>query len=197
MNSSTSPATHASPMPANATMFLIRHAEKPDFGAGLSAAGKARAMAYVKYFQKLEDPQGNVIHWDYLTACIDSENSDRPTLTIEPLATALGKNVETEYKDKDYSGLVAYFQQNARQYANSNIVICWHHGEILQLAEAMGASSTTLPTTSNWPVKWPGSVFGWLLKIYFNPDGTIHRSSTQAINEKLMADDTIDPVAGT
>jgi hypothetical protein len=60
----------------------------------------------------------------------------------------------------------------------------------------MGASCTTLPVTSNWSAKWPEGVFGWLLKIYYKADGTIHHSSTQAINENLMPDDTVEPVAG-
>ena len=196
MPSATAPATQISPMPANATIFLIRHGEKPDSGSGLSPAGQARADAYVKYFQNLKDRQGNVIRWDYLFACDDSEHSDRPLLTITPLAAKINKQIDAKYKDKDYAQLVAHFQAKAKQYAGSNILICWHHGEILQLAEAMGASSATLPATSNWPAKWPGNVFGWLLKIYCKPDGTIHHNSTQAINEKLMPDDAMEPVAG-
>ena len=196
MPSATASATHPSPMPANATIVLFRHGEKPASGTGLSPAGQQRADAYVKYFQNLKDQQGKTIHWDHLFACLDSDNSDRPLLTITPLAAALNKKVDTSYKDKDYAKLVAFFQQNAKHYANSNIVICWHHGEILQLTEAMGASSATLPATSNWPAKWPGAVFGWLLKIYYKPDGTLHHSSTQAINEKLMPDDTVEPVFG-
>ena len=199
MPSTSKPAAHAtspSPMPGNATIFLVRHGEKPATGTGLSPAGQQRADAYAKYFQNLKDPAGKTIHWDYLFACLDSDNSDRPLLTITPLAAALKKKVDTTYKDKDYAKLVAHFQQNAKQYAGSNILICWHHGEILQLTAAMGASSTTLPATSNWPAKWPGDVFGWLLKIFYKSDGTIHHSSTQVINEKLMPDDTVDPVAG-
>ena len=196
MSAASAPTAHPTPMPASATIFLIRHGEKPDSGSGLSPAGQERADAYVKYFQNLKDPQGKIIYWDYLFACTDSENSDRPLLTITPLAAALKKKVDTNYKDNGYSKLVAHFQQNAKQYAGSSILICWHHGEILQLTQAMGASCTTLPATSNWPAKWPGVVFGWLLKIYYKADGTIHHSSTQAINEKLMPDDTVEPVAG-
>jgi hypothetical protein len=66
MSSATVPVTHQSPMPASATIFLVRHGEKPDSGTGLSPAGQARADAYVKYFQNLQDPQGKIIHWDQL-----------------------------------------------------------------------------------------------------------------------------------
>ena len=34
-------------VPANLTIYLVRHAEKPPTGTGLSAAGEARANAYV------------------------------------------------------------------------------------------------------------------------------------------------------
>jgi hypothetical protein len=184
----------SSAMPANATMFLIRHAEKPESGTGLSREGQKRADAYVKYFQSLKDPKGKAIRWDHLFACKDSENSDRPVLTITPLATALEKKIHHEFKDKLFAELVTHFQQNAKLYAGSNIVICWHHGKILDLAGAMGASPGTLPSSSNWPKQWPGTVFGWLLQMYYKPDGTLDLKSTQAINEKLMPDDTVDPV---
>jgi hypothetical protein len=66
----------------------------------------------------------------------------------------------------------------------------------LQLAAVMGASCTALPATSNWPANWPGSIFGWLLKLYYRIDGVVDRNATQAINEGLMPDDTVEPVAG-
>jgi hypothetical protein len=182
-------------MPGDATIYLIRHAEKPPLGKGLSPAGQARANAYVNYFQNLQDPQGKTIQWDYLFACKDSDNSDRPVLTITPLANAINKTIDAHYKDAHYSDLVTDLQQNAKQYASTNILICWHHEEILQLAGAMGAACATLPATSNWPTTWPGEVFGWLLKIYYKSDGTIHHTLSQTINEKLMPDDTVDPVA--
>jgi len=37
---------------------------------------------------------------------------------------------------------------------------------------------------------------GWLLKIYFKADGTIDLQHTQAVNEKLMPDDTVEPAFG-
>ncbi|PSJ51056.1 hypothetical protein C7I85_29795 [Mesorhizobium soli] len=35
---------------ADATVLILRHADKPDHGPGLSAAGDARAIAYARYF---------------------------------------------------------------------------------------------------------------------------------------------------
>jgi phosphohistidine phosphatase SixA len=188
-------AANVSAMPANATIYLIRHAEKPDSGPGLSPAGQARAEAYVQYLQKQTDPAGKSITWNYLFASQDSDNSDRPELTITPLAQALKLAINCTYKDKDYQNLAAHIQKHAKdRYANSNILICWHHGEILQLAQAMGAAPSDLPPSSDWPAHWPETVFGWLLKIYYKQDGTLHHAETQAINERLMPDDTAAPV---
>jgi hypothetical protein len=182
-------------MPANLTIYLVRHAEKPPSGSGLSAAGEARANAYVKYFQNVTDPSGKTMKWDYLFASAESTHSDRPFLTIQPLAQAIGKTIDPDYKDKHFSKLVKFIQENRKkQFDDSNILICWHHGEILDLAQSLGAECNNLPQSSNWPLSWPGKVFGWLLKIYYRSDGTLQHKQTQAINEKLMPDDIIDPV---
>jgi len=36
-------------------------------------------------------------------------------------------------------------------------------------------------------------VFGWLLKIYYDENGLVVQKLTQAVNEQLMFDDTVDP----
>jgi hypothetical protein len=182
-------------MPPNLTLYLVRHAEKPPNGTGLSAAGQARANAYVNYLQTLTDPLGRTIKWDYLFASAESEHSERPFLTIEPLSQAIGKPIDPNYKDKHFSKLVQFILKNPKnQFDNSAVLICWHHGEILDLGRSLGAEPNNLPQTSNWPVTWPDEVFGWLLKIYYKSDGTLHDKQTQAINEKLMPDDIVDPV---
>ena len=184
-------------MPANLSIYLVRHAEKPPSGTGLSAAGEARANAYVNYFQNVTDPLGKTIKWDYLFASAESTDSDRPFLTIQPLALAIAKPIGRDYKDKHFSKLAEFIRQNPKkQFDNSNILVCWHHGEILDLARSLGADCKNLPQGSNWPLSWPGKVFGWLLKIYYKSDGTLHHQQTQAINEKLMPDDIVDPVYG-
>jgi hypothetical protein len=187
-------AAQASPMPANATIYLIRHAEKPDSGPGLSPAGQARAQAYVQYLQNQTGPQGRPIRWNYLFASSDSENSDRPLLTITPLANAIQKTIDASYAEKHYDKLGKNIRDNAVNYANKNILICWHHGEILALAQTLGAAAEGLPSSSNWPANWPGEVFGWLLQVYYDDHGALQDEHSQAINEHLMPDDTMDPV---
>lgn len=54
--------------------------------------------------------------------------------------------------------------------------ICWHHGTILDLANALlssgGVKPANLPAASAWPGKWPCEVFGWLLQIVYDAAGT-------------------------
>jgi hypothetical protein len=43
----------------NAVILIIRHAEKPDSGDGLSADGEERAKAYVNYFRRFAVAAGD------------------------------------------------------------------------------------------------------------------------------------------
>src|SRR5260221_1279689 len=74
---------------SDATILIIRHAEKPPSGPGLSAEGQARAEAYVRHFQKLRQGSQRLTP-DYIAAADDSDHSQRSRLTVEPLAQALG-----------------------------------------------------------------------------------------------------------
>ena len=90
---------------ADATVLIIRHAEIPDSGTGLSPAGEARAQAYVGYFQHLT-LNGAAFRPDTLIATADSKNSARERLTLEPLSQALGIPLDLRFDNKDIAGLV-------------------------------------------------------------------------------------------
>lgn len=167
---------------------MIRHGEKPQSGTGLAIAGQERAQAYAIYFQNYV-LNSSSIKLDYIFATADSPESHRPRLTVEPLAKAIGLDINDKHKDKDYPKVADDILQNPK-YDNSNILICWHHGEILDLAAALGADANNLPPSSNWPSpSWPGDIFGWLLQLCYDKDGNIIPSQTICINEKLMYDD--------
>ncbi|MGC2236277.1 MAG: hypothetical protein WA584_08955 [Pyrinomonadaceae bacterium] len=175
-------------MPKNANILMVRHGEKPAKGDKLSVAGEERAQAYSIYFQNYEI-NSKVISLDYIIAAKDSNVSHRPRLTIEPLAKALNLTIEMPYKDKEY-GKYAPEILSDPNYDNSSILICWHHGEILDFAKALGADGTKLPPSSNFPVgKWNPAVFGWVLQLCYDANGDIIPSQTICINEKLMFDD--------
>lgn len=152
-------------MLANSTVLLIRHAEKPDSGKGLSPMGQARADGYAAYFPALPlPPDGNP---DYLFASHKSGESDRPHLTLEPLAHSLGLKVDTHYADEQDFDLAKHLRVSP-EFDGKNIVVCWHHERILDLAKNLLDQPSPDP---DWPRSWPGDVFGWLLWISFDADG--------------------------
>jgi hypothetical protein len=166
-------------MPKNTNILLIRHGEKPAVKSLLlSVAGQERAQAYAIYFQNFPGASAP-LKLSYLFATKKSPASNRPFLTIEPLSNALKLPINHKHGDKDYKR-VADDILTPSKYDNSNILICWHHGKILQLAHKLGAPKSSLPT------KWPGDVFGWLIHLSFDSNGDLQ---TSVINEQLMYDD--------
>jgi phosphohistidine phosphatase SixA len=175
-------------MPKNTNFLMVRHAEKPDSGNELSVAGQERAHAYAVSLQNYV-LNGTLLELDYIVATADSSQSHRPRLTIEPLAKAMGMEINDKYQENDYQKLADHILQNSK-YDESNILICWHHGEILELAAAFGVDANTLPPESHWPSPpWPGEVFGWLLQVCYDADGNLIPSQTICINQQLMYDD--------
>jgi hypothetical protein len=179
-------------MPANLTIFIVRHAEKPAQGDDLAPEGVARAQAYVKYFQEQVKYDGQPIQWNFLFSSVESPKSNRPFLTLQPLAEAISLEISDQFKNKHFNDLVEEFRKNdGNKFNNANVLICWHHGEILDLALALGANATNLPKSAHWPKKWNHKAYGWLLKIYYTRDGSLDKQQTEAVNEQLMPDDTI------
>lgn len=168
-------------MPKNTNIILIRHAEKPSVAKdpSLAVAGQERAQAYVVYFQNYPNSAAP-LKWNYMFATAVSPDSNRPLLTIQPLSQALGLTINNSYADKDFKKVADDIKTNP-EYDNSNILICWHHGRILQLAHHLGAPKDKLPA------KWAGAAFGWLIKLSFDSKGNLQKPSV--INQNLMFDD--------
>lgn len=82
----------------NTVILIVRHAEKPDDGYGLSAEGEARAKAYVNYFKHFTI-ESQPVKLSHLFAAADSKKSHRPRLTIEPTSKALGLAIDSRFKD--------------------------------------------------------------------------------------------------
>jgi hypothetical protein len=164
---------------ANSIVLVIRHAEKPDAGPDLSPAGVARALAYVDYFQRLT-VDGAAARPDAIFAAARSKASNRPYDTVAPVAQALGLTVGDEFKNDRYAELVRALRKKSRGRV---ILICWHHGEIPALLEALGADPRALLPDG----KWPGSEFGWVIALTFDGNGASPRAAR--IAEHLMPDD--------
>jgi len=163
----------------NAVILIIRHAEKPDEGYGLSAIGEARANAYVNYFKNFKI-DGQPLKLDCLFAAADSKESHRPRLTIEPAGKALGLAIDTRFKDKNFQGLADEIRSKPHGKA---ILIAWHHGQIPSLLRALGADPRQVIPNG----KWPDDVFGWLIQLRYDSAGNL--IETKRINEHLLPND--------
>jgi broad specificity phosphatase PhoE len=153
-------------MLAESNVLLIRHAEKPLRGKGLSPMGEARAEGYAAYFPNLPLARPSYSH---LFASTDSSKSERPVLTLTPLAKRLNMIIATPYPDAKYKCLATELL-GPTDYTSQNIVICWHHGEILGLAKHL-LKGYKPPKEADWPEPpWPPEVFGWLLWIVYDKD---------------------------
>jgi broad specificity phosphatase PhoE len=168
----------------NAVILVIRHAEKPDTGYSLTPAGEARARAYASYFKNFT-MDGQPSKPDCLFAAADSKNSHRPRLTLEPTAGELGLTIDSRFNDKQFLELAREIQN---QPHGTNILICWHHGEIPQLLRALGADPKKLLPNA----KWPDDEFDWLIELRYDENG--HLFESKRINENLTPDNSTQSV---
>jgi hypothetical protein len=97
---------------------------------------------------------------DFLFATTASKNSNRPVETITPLAAALQLDIDDKHSNSDYARVASDILTNAK-YAGLTVLVCWHHGNIPNLAQQLGIAS---------PPSWPGTVFDRVWQITF-PNG--------------------------
>jgi hypothetical protein len=164
---------------ADTTVMIIRHAEKPDSGSGLTPAGEARARAYVDYFEHFA-VDGQPMAPNSLYASADSKSSMRPRLTIEPLSQAMGLPIDSRFADKQTEEIADALRTTAH---GKRVLIAWHHGEIPKLIRDLGGDSASLIPGD----KWPSDVFGWVVVLRYDRHGEL--VNAQVIHEHLMPDD--------
>ena len=168
--------------PKNSVILIIRHAENPADGHGLSPRGEKRAKAYTNYFQnftvesKQREPEAVLV-------AADSKQSHRPRLTVEPFAKAAKLPIDNRFANKQPADLAAELRAN---YQGKVILVCWHHGQIPALLRALGAAPETLLPNG----KWPRDVFDWVIMASFDENGRVIPESTRRINEHLLQGDS-------
>ncbi|KAH0345010.1 hypothetical protein KCU83_g8031, partial [Aureobasidium melanogenum] len=144
------------PLNPGPDIYLIRHGEKPPKEAdgrdapGLSAAGLSRAQALVGVFGK---DSGYNIRYILAEHPKRGGERERPYDTIRPLAESLGDKVEVN-KDigRDDAEAVA---EAARGFTgDGNVLICWEHGELTQIAEAIGVKGAIEYPDDRFDVIW-------------------------------------------
>ena len=176
-------------MPKRSTILIVRHCEKPATTDLLSASGEARALAYSGYFQHYAlEPEGLPLKWTHLFAAANSVTSRRPFLTLEPLSKAIGLEIDASRGDKDSEEFAQDLLHDPK-FDGGNILICWRHGGILKLTEALGVKAHELPSSANWPSEWPACVFGWVLQLCFDEHGYLIPAQTRCLNQQLMFGD--------
>ena len=111
---------------------------------------------------------------DFIFATKESHHSNRPVETITPLKCALNlddDHYDHEHSDDDYA-TVASDILNKSKYVGKVVLICWHHGKIPALAQALRIAG---------PPKWPDSVFDRVWQITW-PNG----QPTLAIQSQML-----------
>ena len=169
-------------------VLIIRHGEKlgdpkkdNDGGRHLSVRGSARAAAlpslfvpalpqlgcsmhhkaaeFTSHYQEVpvkgSAPRFSAPHYIFATQA--SKNSKRPIETVTPLATALNVPLNDGFADKDAS-IQKMTNAILNDFSGEIILVCWHHGEIPDIAKALGIAK---------PPKWDGKVFDRVWQITF------------------------------
>jgi hypothetical protein len=168
----------------NATVLIIRHAEKPDVGSVLNARGEQRAAAYVDYFNPLK-LDGQTLTPQRLIAAGDTPESSRSRLTLIPLAQRLNLAIEQPYLNGDLHQLVKLLRKSNQA---QTVLIAWHHGHINKLLKAFGGDATALMGQE----KWPDDVYDWLIVLRFDENGRLIPSRSEKIQEHLLPGDIGD-----
>ena len=164
---------------ANATVLILRHADKPTHGSGLSAAGNARAIAYARYFHPFRADGSSIsIEPNALFATKDSQESHRPRLTLEPLSESTGLPINTHFANGEEIALVAALRA---QPQGQHILIAWHQGHIPNLLKGLGVDPATLLPEG----KWPDDVYDWVIELSFDANGKL--AASRRIVENLSA----------
>lgn len=171
----------AAPGLRNATVLIVRHAEKPALGPQLNARGEARAAAYADYFTSLQ-LEGEALTPQRLIATADSAQSIRPRQTLIPLAQRLQLPIEQPFANNDVDKLVSLLRKDNQA---KTVLIAWHHGHINKLIGAFGGNGPALIGQPKWPV----DVYDWLIVLRFDDKGQLVESRSEKVQEQLMPGD--------
>jgi hypothetical protein len=138
-----------------AQILLIRHAEKPTDtnDIHLTAQGKKRADALPELFKKSDKRPEPFPKPDFLFAAKQSKHSNRSFETLTPLAKELGLKLNIDFADEEFASLAAELLSNPK-YAGKTILVCWHHGRIPKLAEALKATEVPSEFTNIFDRVW-------------------------------------------
>jgi hypothetical protein len=161
-------------------IYIMRHAEKPtdDKDPNLAPQGfkRAQALAYLFVAMPGRTTLPPLLRPDVIFASAPSKHSNRPILTVTPLAQLLHEHIDADYMDLEAGPLAK--QVLGGKYAGKVVLISWHHGQIPQVAKALGVEDA--------PKKWDPDVFDQIWKIEY-VDG---KAQMSVVHEHLLPGDS-------
>lgn len=152
-------------------IIIVRHAEgwpQTEAGPFLSPKGQVRAMRFVSYYLKHFQKPDYIFTTNPVNPVHDASGgvSLREIQTMAPLANQLayrnsnGYSIQRPYFDKEYDKLADLLLHD-KTYDNKIILICWHHGHINDLSQALGVPLYDLKT-------WESDVYDRVYVLKYN-----------------------------
>ena len=168
--------------PTDGVVLIIRHAEKPDTGGGLSKKGMERADAYAKFFSDYKI-SAQPLHLSAIFSTADSAESQRPRVTVQPLASSLRIPIDSQFKRNGTAGLADELRSN---YDGKQVLVCWHHGGIPDVLRSLGADPKEFLPDG----EWPDGVFNWVLQLRFDQEGRVVRTDSRRVTAHMLPGDS-------
>ncbi|MBS0615606.1 MAG: histidine phosphatase family protein [Verrucomicrobia bacterium] len=160
-------------MATPAQIIIVRHAEKPPMGPGLSVEGQERAQALAVFFQ--ENPF--TLEFGLPTAIYAFKAiTKRGKETMIPLALQLRLLVHNEYTSTQPQ-MIAKDILNNPLYEGKMVLICWDHSHLPLLISALRGPNIPKP---------PGSRYDLIYKLTYSDPSAPHFCIGL---ENLMKDD--------
>ncbi len=168
--------------PKDGVVLIIRHAEKPDSGGGLSKKGMQRADAYAPYFADYKI--GTVpLHLSAIYSTADSNESQRPRVTVQPLANSIRLRNDSQFGRNQIPELAAALRSN---YQGKHVLVSWHHGGIPDLVSALGADPKEFLPDG----EWPDGVFNWVIQLRFDHEGRVVQTDSRRVTAHMLPGDS-------
>lgn len=157
-------------------VIIIRHAEKIPEENHLDLKGFERAAALAYYFSGT--PLYNIppITHVFAAGLKHADSSLRPIQTCTPIANHYKLPLNIEFKVNQTKELAQELLTQSK-YDNSTVLICWSHGSIDSIVQALGGED---------PGFWPENVFDQVYMLTFEDE---KKPTFQKILQKLMYGD--------
>jgi len=157
-------------------IIITRHADRPLADNCLSLQGLERAAALAYYFAGTPLYNNPPISHVFAEFKGKESSSIRSIQTCTSIATHLNLPLNTSYSQKQTAEFAKEVLTNPK-YNDSTVLVCWNHGGINPLVQALGGDD---------PGKWEGNVFDQVYMLTYEGES---KPKFQKILQKLMFGD--------